>query len=330
MRIPLKVAAVAAVMVLLVVVADQLSPWPSAMLIRYALDTDGKRTNAILAGRVPAGVAGVLNESYDPGDPDARLDVFYPAQAQAAGSALLTIVWVHGGSFLGGSKDQIASYAKILAGAGYTVAGVDYSLAPERTYPTPLRQVNAALAYLVKNAARLHVDPNRLVLAGDSAGALISAQLAGIVTSPGYASRIGINAAIEPRQLVGVLLYCGTYDMGKAARGERIGWLVRTAMWSYSGRRDFVNDSKLATLSILDYVTAQFPATFISVGNADPLAPQSRRFAGSLERLGVQVDALFFPDDYAPPLPHEYQFRLDLGAAQQALQQSLQFLAARR
>lgn len=326
MRVLLDIVSVAAVMVVLVLGAAQVSPWPSAMLIRYMFDTDGKRTNANLANRVPAGVSGVLNETYDPGDPDARLDVFYPARAQESGASLLTVVWIHGGGFLGGSKDQIASYAKILAAAGYTLAGVEYSLAPEKTYPTPLRQVNTAVAYLAKNASRLHVDPNRFVLAGDSAGALIAAQLAGIVTSADYARAIGITAAIQAHQLVGVLLYCGPYE---PAHGERVGWLVRTAMWSYSGRRDFVNDPKFATLSILDHLTPQFPTTFISVGNADPLAPQSRKLAAALERLGVRVDALFFPEDYSPALPHEYQFNLDFVAAQQALKQSTEFLASR-
>ena len=50
------------------------------------------------------------------------------------------------------SKGQIANYARILAGKGYTVVGIDYSIAPRKTYPTPVRQLNTALSYLEQNA----------------------------------------------------------------------------------------------------------------------------------------------------------------------------------
>ena len=43
---------------------------------------------------------------------------------------------------------------------------------------------------------------------------------------------------------------------------------------------------------------------------------------------GVPVDTLFFPDDYAPPLAHEYQFDLDTEAGQTALERSVAFLMA--
>jgi acetyl esterase/lipase len=59
---------------------------------------------------------------------------------------------------------------------------------------------------------------------------------------------------------------------------------------------------------------AAFPPMFISAGNADPLVPQSRAMAAGAAQAGVSVDSLFFPPDYVPPLPHEYQFNLDTEA----------------
>jgi hypothetical protein len=112
---------------------------------------------ASLEKHVPPALSAQLNERYDPADPDALLDVFYPSAI--ADKPLPTIVWVHGGGWISGSKDDIANYGKVLAGKGYTVVGVDYSLAPGKTFPTPIRQVNAALGYVVKNAERLRVDP---------------------------------------------------------------------------------------------------------------------------------------------------------------------------
>ena len=146
--------------------AFQLSPWPSALVIRAAFDKGANTASQALAKHVPPGVSARLDERYDAADPDARLDVFYPSEVENGERSLTTVVWVHGGGWISGSKNQIANYLKILAGKGYTVAGVNYSVAPGKTYPTPLRQVNAALAYLGRNAGRLHVDASRIVLAG--------------------------------------------------------------------------------------------------------------------------------------------------------------------
>jgi acetyl esterase/lipase len=313
-------------MALLLVAVLELSPWPSALLIRWAFDASGARANARLAPRVPAGITTLPDEMYDPGDTDARLDVFFPDAAPAP-QGLLTVVWIHGGGFVAGSKEQVANYARILAAGGFAVAAVDYSLAPERTYPKPLLQVNRALAYLTGNAQRLRVDSRRLVLAGDSAGAQLAAQLANVITSPAYARTVGITPAIAPEQLAGVLLYCGPYAMAGAASGGPFArWFAHTVQWSYSGRRDFAQDTGGATLAVVNFVTPGFPPTFISVGNADSLAQQSYALADALRRAGVRVDTLFFPRDYRPQLPHEYQFYLDTDEARLALTRSQAFL----
>lgn len=324
----LRILGTAAAVMAVLFIAVEASPWPSALLIRYGFETDARRVDQALAGRVPGGVSALLNQQYEGADPDARLDVFFPVVAEQDGKSLLTVVWIHGGGWISGSKDYIANYARILAAAGYTIVGVDYSIAPGKTYPTPLRQVNAALSYLEQHASRLHVDPQRFVLAGDSAGAQIAAQLANAITSTDYAREIAIVPALRASQLAGVLLYCGPYDL-HFAKGSGVGaWFSRTALWSYGGMRNLA-DPRLATLSVLNYVTPQFPASFISAGNADPLVGQSQALARKLTGLGVKVDTVFFPDDYLPGQPHEYQFNLGSAEGQRALKASLKFLLSR-
>jgi acetyl esterase/lipase len=187
-------------------------------------------------------------------------------------------------------------------------------LAPGDVYPTPVRQVNAAIAYLVRNAQRLHVDPLQLVLAGDSAGAHIAAQVANIVAVPSYAKAMAIVPSIRRSQLRGVILYCGAYDLKQARLDGPFGSFLKTVLWSYSGEKNFTNDPRFATASVINYVTADFPPAFISAGNRDPLLPQSRVFAEVLAGRGVLVERLFFPYHYKPELPHEYQFDLDTDA----------------
>src|SRR5882757_2387553 len=185
----------------------------------------------------------------------------------------------------------------------------------------------AALAYLARDASRFHIDSSKFFLAGDSAGSQIAAQLANAISVVSYASQIGVVPSIERPHLRGVVLYCGAYDISKIDFSGAFSGFLRTVLWSYTGTKDFMGDPRLALASVARFVTPAFPPMFISGGNGDPLTPQSREMAEAVASQGVYVDSVFYPRDYKPALPHEYQFNLDTAAGQTALDRSLQFLA---
>jgi len=84
---------------------------------------------------------------------------------------------------------------------------------------------------------------------------------------------------------------------------------------------------RVCSLLRIKFVTDKFPPAFISVGNEDPLRLHSYDLASRLSSKGVLVDSLFFPDDYSPGLPHEYQFNLDNEAGKRALEGTISFLS---
>jgi acetyl esterase/lipase len=137
---------------------------------------------------------------------------------------------------------------------------------------------------------------------------------------------VDIAPAIKRSQLIGVLLHCGPYKI-REGEGVKIGDFSRVPLWSYSGRKGYGSDPYFATASVIDYLTKDFPPVFISAGNGDPLLPQSLAMSAALTGLGVRVDSLFFPADYQPPLPHEYQLNLDDEAGRLALERSVEFLS---
>jgi len=320
------IAVVIIALAIAVMVWFRVSPWPNSMLIRYAFNKDGTKTAKAVEKYVPSGIVEVSSQQYRAGDKDAYLDVFYPLGTVEPRP---TVVWVHGGAWVSGNKDQIDNYLKILASHGYTTVGVNYSIAPEHKYPTPLHQVNDALAYLQQNAKRLNIDDTRIVMAGDSAGSQIVAQIANIITSPDYAREIGISPKLEASKLVGLLLNCGAYDLSLPDYNGPFGGFLKTVLWAYSGKKDFLNDPVLEHASVVNYVTPNFPPSFITAGNDDPLEEQSTEFAKKLQSLGVPVVTRFYPKNHEPKLGHEYQFSLDLEDSKQALDQMVQFLNER-
>lgn len=306
------------------------SPWASSMLIRAVFEKGGRDTVAEMLPYVPAsGVTETLDVQYGDGTAGAAttLDAFRP---QSANGPLPTVVWIHGGAWISGDKSNVAPYLKILAAEGYTTIGLNYSIAPESIYPTAIFQLNDALAYIDEHAAELGVDPEQIVLAGDSAGAQLASELAAITTNPSYATVVGITPALSPTQLVGMILNCGVYDLQRMSELNGIeAWGFKISLWAYTGTKDWSDTSAGATMSSLGFVTPDFPATYISGGNGDALTwVESVPMSNALKAAGVEVDELFWAADHEPALPHEYQFHLDYDDAHTALDRTLAFLEA--
>lgn len=303
------------------------TPWPATMIVRTVFEQNGAATAAEMQRHVPdTPLRTQLGVAYGHDGSDTTLDLFTTAPA---GERHPTVVWIHGGAWVSGSSANVDPYLQILAAEGYTAIGVNYSLGPERTYPTAVRQLTDALSFITSHADELSADPDTIVLAGDSAGAQLASQLAVLATNPDYDELLGIRSALSASQIAGVVLDCGVYDLRAMAnlRGL-IGWGFSTSLWAYTGTKDWSVESAGATMSTIDFVTADFPPTFIGGGNGDGLTwlqgvPMSQR----LRQEGVDVTTLFWPADHTPALQHEYQFHLDLPEAQHALTETLDFLS---
>ncbi|MFK4761812.1 alpha/beta hydrolase [Microbacterium sp. ZW T5_45] len=315
-------------LIAIVAIVFSVSPWPSAMIIRAVFTKGGDETAAEMQKHVPdTALTETLDIAYGGDGTDTTMDVFAPASATGP---LPTIVWIHGGAWISGAKENVDPYLRILAAEGYTTIGVNYTIGPEGVYPLAVHQLDEALAYIDAHAAELGVDANQIILAGDSAGAQLASQMATLITSPDYAEIMDITPSLKADQLIATILNCGVYDLAALAQLEGIaGWGLKSAMWAYSGTKTWAEDATGSTMSTVDWVTADFPATYISGGNGDGLTwLQSIPMAKRLDELGVDVTTLFWPAPHEPALPHEYQFHLDMPDARTALQQTIEFLDA--
>lgn len=314
-------------LVIIILIVFKISPYPTIWIIRYAFDKEAIRVNKELEKFVPSEIETISNLNYDPNDSDAFLDVYFHRDSVKKGKKLPIIVWTHGGGLISGDRTQVSNYCKILASKGYVVATIDYTIAPEAKYPTPIQQLNIALGFISSNADQFHADSSFFVLAGDSAGSMISAATANIISNPEYAQITKVQPSITTEQLKALLLYCGIYEINNLKTEGTFGSFLESATWAYFGKKDISNDAFAQSASVIDFLTDSFPPTFISAGNNDPLLPQSRLLAGKLSHLNVQIDTLFFPENHEPPLGHEYQFTLN-AEGKLALERSIKFLDA--
>ena len=262
-------------------------------------------------------------------NPDLSLDIYQPEQIAVLGDRP-TVVWIHGGGWVSGSKDHARGYYKRLAAEGYNVVSIEYQFAPEAIYPTQLHQIDAALKFLNAHAAQYGIDRNQLYLAGDSAGANMASHYAALVTNPQFAQASNIQPVLAASQLKGLILHCGIYDLNSFVNTapEEIGlieWGVYNLVQAYTG--DKKDDSEFLTrISTASNINENYPPVFISGGNKDFLTQsQSVPFVQQLKAQQVPVTEVFYPDS-KEFLVHEYQFMMSKKASQQTFERTLDFI----
>ncbi|MHA3892831.1 alpha/beta hydrolase [Acinetobacter sp. GXMZU3951] len=282
----------------------------------------------LLDRHAPAGVLIHSNVMYL-SEPKLTFDLYQPEYIAELG-ARPTVVWIHGGGWVSGSKEHARGYFKLLAAQGFNVVSVEYQFAPEVQYPEQLLQINQALKFIDEHAETYHIDTNQLYLAGDSAGANLASHYAALLTNQDFARQSAFVPTIQMQQLKGLILHCGIYDMASfvlTAPDEHkiIEWGIYSLVQAYIGERK--NDAAFLTeISPSQHLTHNFPPVLISGGNKDFLTEsQSIPFVQALKQQNVPVTAVFYPES-TEPLIHEYQFFMRLNASQETFAQTLQFI----
>ena len=133
---------------------------------------------AIVNGITSNGGVGVSKDILYGDEPLQDLDIYYPkplAQAMKTNTTIKQeypmVVFVHGGSWESGNKEEYAFVGQSLAQAGYVTAVINYRKAPEHVYPDYVEDTAQAIAWSYNNAKRFHANPERFAVVGHSAGA---------------------------------------------------------------------------------------------------------------------------------------------------------------
>lgn len=147
------------------------------------------------------------------------LDLYRPTHS--ADQLTPLVVYIHGGGWRHGDKTDpiVRYYGPNLVHAGFAFAAINYRLSPQYIYPNQNDDVACALTYLQTNAAKYHLDPQRIVLFGDSAGGELAAYAA---VSPRY------QDAVWRRSVRGVIDFYGVSDFTTLIDGSHLDRSART------------------------------------------------------------------------------------------------------
>jgi len=194
---------------------------------------------------------------------------------------LPVIVSVHGGGYVYGSKEVYQFYAASLAQKGFAVINYNYRLAPKYKFPAPLEDLNKVLRWMTEHAQDYPVDPEKVFLVGDSAGAQIASQYGVICSNPEYEAVMEIE---KPQiTLRGLGLCCGLYDLRKKLETEG----CRGNWRDYLGK----NSSKYGEkLDVLEHITEDYPPTYLFSSKGDFLLEDCKPMAEYLMSKGVHCD----------------------------------------
>jgi len=206
------------------------------------------------------------------GDMDMTLDVYHPPAGVTP--KRMAVIHLFGGGFFGGNKNAgyIINDAKALGARGYTNISANYRLQSQGLWPAQIHDVKAAIRWTRANAARLGVEPNRIVIAGYSAGGMLALMAAGTNGRKEFEGEGGnagvssdVNACVGVYPLASAQIATGLFPQGQAT------------------------PDNIAAASPTSYITDKFAPTIFIHGTKDGTVPvqSSIDFYGKLQALNV-------------------------------------------
>ncbi|MFI5040348.1 MAG: alpha/beta hydrolase [Acidimicrobiales bacterium] len=221
------------------------------------------------------------------GASDAAVRVYRPANVAAPAPVVL---WIHGGGYLFGSglteDARLNGWAEAL---GCVVVSVEYRLAPEHPYPAPLEDCYAALRWTSDQADELGIDPDHLVIVGQSAGGGLAAGLA-------LLARDRAEVAVSAQLLIYPMI--DDRNTTPSSRLNAVVWSPaanvlgwRAYLGSHYGETDvpiYAAPSRASDLKGL-------PPTFIGVGTLDVFRDEDIAYALALLAAGVETELHVYP-----------------------------------
>jgi len=200
-----------------------------------------------------------------------KLDVYAPEER---GAPAPVVFFIYGGGWSRGERGEYEFVGRALASRGFVTVIADYRLYPEVRYPDFLEDGARALRWVQDNIANYGGDPNRLFLAGHSAGAYNAVMQA---LDPSFRAEYGVTMPI-----LAVAALSGPYDFYPFEYNEV--------------REVFGEAPNPQGTQPINLITAEAPPMYLATGTTDPIVrvQNTERFAERLRAQGVWVTSQYY------------------------------------
>lgn len=217
---------------------------------------------------------------------EAKLDVYVPRSA----GPHPTVLQIHGGGWVGGSRESTTLRALPFLEMGYAVVNVSYRLARVSPAPAAVEDCLCALRWIIRNAKEYNFDVNKIVTTGYSAGGHLALTTGMIPATAGLDRQC---PGTETLKVAAIVNWYGITDVadlldGANMRAYAVEWL--------GSRPDRVDAAK--RLSPLTYVRRDLPPVLTIHGDADPTVPYTHatRLHAALQQAGATSELVTIPN----------------------------------
>ncbi len=215
--------------------------------------------------------------------------------AKSGGGLSAPVLMMHPGGYVKGERSMGADWDRWFAERGYTVFDVDYRLAPPVTWKTAAEDSACAASWIATNANTYHIDSERMLLAGQSAGGGLALQLAYGLDEGMVQSSCG---GIVPRPKAVFAIYPPDDFALGWNQDTKLGPITaRKLLTAYLGGSPEEFPERYRAVSATFHVRAGLPPIFIAAGENDHLVPYEGHveFVRKLDAAGVPNELVTIP-----------------------------------
>lgn len=212
--------------------------------------------------------------AYGPKEKWNLLDIYLPKKRIGK---LPTIINIHGGGWVYGTKETYQFFGLSLAKEGFAFVNFNYQLAPEVEFPGELDDVNRAIHWVAKHGGEYHLDLANVFIIGDSAGGQMAVQYLTILTNDEFRQKFGYK---KPNLTIrAAAINCG-------AAFITLPGILDGAPKAYF--TDNVLRHKMDMLLTENYITSDIPPLLLTTANQDFIRDCTIRLDGFLTAKHIE------------------------------------------
>jgi len=231
---------------------------------------------------------------------DLKLDVYRPADAEGP---LPTFIYMHGGGWVGGSKEGNILRLMPFIESGWAVVNVQYRLGNVSLAPAAVEDCLCALRWVIRNAEEYEFDISRIVVSGNSAGGHLALTTGMLPASAGLDRQCPGREAL---QVAAIVNWYGITDVADLLEGDNRKTYAVQWMGSLPDRFEIAE-----RVSPLNYVRSDLPPIITIHGDADPTVPymHATRLQSALNEAGVPNQLVTIPNGLHGGFPADEMLR---------------------